>query len=218
MLVGEGYGGYGPPFAIYLLANRAFSLVTRVFASRHPIAIHSLVHVEAQTAQTYFNESPRGLSVTSLLLHRIATRLLPSLLTPLSFSRFPSVVLRRSNSLSRILASSHPGPSTVQLNENLRKARLQETFGAHSHTSSSFRALLESGRDYPGNKPAVVISSSRRMVDDEEWAEGQRGLAEEVTGEEALVAWEKVDGIGRWVCEGVGKATCENAVKRLLAA
>ena len=63
----------------------------------------------------------------------------------------------------------------------------------------------------------MVISSSKRMVDDEEWAEGQRGLAEEVTGEEALVAWEKVDGVGRWVCEGVGKVTCENAVKRLLA-
>ncbi len=192
--------------------------MTRVFASRRQSAIHSLLHIEAQTAQTYFNENPRGLSVTSLLLHRIATRLLPSLVTPLSFSRFPSVILRRSTSLSRILASSHPGPSTVPLNENLRKARLQETFGAHSHASSSFRALLESGRSYPAGTPAIVISSSRRLAEDEEWAAGQRGLAEEVTGEDALVSWEKVDGIGHWVCEGEGKSVCESSVKKLLKA
>lgn len=195
-----------------------FSLVSRVFASRRRDAIHSLLHIEAQTAQTYFNESPRGLSVTGLLFHRVATRLLPSLITPLSFSRFPSVILRRSTSLSRILASSHPGPSTVHLNENLRKARLQETFGAHSHTSSAFRALLESGRHYPASKPAIVISSSRRMAEDEDWAEGQRGLAEEVTGEDALVSWEKVDGVSRWVCEGEGKTICAGAIKKLLKA
>ena len=193
-------------------------LVTRVFASRRRSAVHSLLHIEAQTAQTYFNESPRGLSAPSLLIHRVATRLFPSLLTPLSFSRFPSVILRRSNSLSRLLASSHPDPSTERLNENLQKARLQETFGAHSHTSSSFRALLESGRRYPATAPAVVISSSKRMAKDEEWAEGQRGLAEEVTGEDALVSWEKVDSTTRWVCEGEGKVVCQDAVKRLLEA
>jgi len=194
------------------------SLVTRVFASRRPQAIHSLLHIEAQTAQTYFNESPRGLSVPSLLFHRIATRLLPSLITPLSFSRFPSVILRRSSSLSRVLASSHPLPSKVRLNESIEKARLQETFDSHSHTSVSFRALLESFRKYPRGRPAVVISSVRRMAEDEEWAEGQRGLAEEVTGEEALVGWEKVEGIGHWVCEGEGKVVCEQAVRMLLRA
>ena len=201
-----------------LLMRSHHSLVTRVFASRRPESIHSLLHIDAQTAQTYFNEAPRGLSVPSLALHRVATRLLPSLLTPLSFARLPSVLLRRSSSLSRILASSHPAPSTVRLSENLQKARLQETFGAHSHTSSSFRALLESGRQYPSARPAIVLSSLRMMEEDEEWAEGQRGLAEEVTAEEGLVSWEKVQGVDHWVCEGEGKAVCENAVKRLLKA
>ena len=54
------------------------------------------------------------------------------------------------------------------------------------------------------------------MAEDEEWAEGQRGLAEEVTGEDALVAWEKVDGMGHWVCEGEGKVVCEDAIMKLL--
>jgi len=77
---------------------------------------------------------------------------------------------------------------------------------------------LESFRKYPRGRPAVVISSVRRMAEDEEWAEGQRGLAEEVTGEEALVGWEKVEGIGHWVCEGEGKVVCEQAVRMLLRA
>jgi hypothetical protein len=143
-----------------------FSLVTRVFAARHSRLVHSLLHLDAQTAQTYFNENPRGLSPFSLLIHRLATRLFPSLLTPLSLNRFPSVLLRRSSSLSRVLASTHPKPSTERLNENLRKARVQESFGSHSHTSSSFRALLESGGKYPSSRKAVVISSVERMKRD----------------------------------------------------
>ncbi|ORY34831.1 hypothetical protein BCR39DRAFT_132887 [Naematelia encephala] len=199
-LIGEGYGG----------------LVSRIFASRHPKSIHSLLHIEAQTAQTYFNESPRGLSPISLLTHRIATRLLPSLITPLSLTRLPSILLRRSDSLSRILASTHPLPSTERLNENLRKARLQETWGSHSHTSASFRALLGSGQNYPRDAPAIVISSQERMDGDETWAEGQRGLAEEVTGEDGLVEWLKVDGDTKWVCEGEGRAVCEESLRKLL--
>lgn len=189
-----------------------------MFASRHAKHVHSLLHLDAQTAQTYFSESPNGRSPAALLTHRLATRLLPSLLTPLSLVRFPSVLLRRSSSLSRILASVHPAPSTQRLSESLQKARLQETFGSHSHTSESFRALLASGRTYPGNKPAIVISSNKRMEADESWAEGQRGLAEEVTGEEALIAWEKVRGVGHFVCEGDGLAVCQDAVKKLLKA
>lgn len=190
-------------------------LVTRVFASRHPTLVHSLLHLDAQSAQTYFNEYPNGFSVPGLALHRITTRLLPSLITPLSLRRFPSTVFRRSSSLSRILASSHPSPNTVHLNENLRKARLQETFGSHSHTSTSFVALLKSGKEYPATKPAIVISSQDRMDKDDGWAEGQRGLAEEVTGEEGLVEWIKVKGVGHGVCKKEG--TCEDAVKKLLA-
>lgn len=139
--------------------------------------------------------------------------MLPSLLTPLSITRLPSVLLRRSSSLSRVLASSHPSPSTAHLNEKLRKARLQETFGAHSHTTPSFRALLESGKHYPASKPAIVISSNARMNRSGGWAEGQRGLAEEVTGD-GLVEWLKVDDVGHGVCKA--SDVCEKAVKRLL--
>ena len=188
-------------------------MLTRVFAARHPSVVHSILHLDAQTALTYFNEYPNGFSVIGLTLHRITTRMLPSLLTPLSIVRLPSALLRRSSSLSRILASSHPSPSTVHLNENLRKARLQETFGAHSHTTPSFRALLESGKHYPSSKPAIVISSNARMSKDDAWAEGQRGLAEEVTGE-GLVEWVKVNGTGHGVCKAHG--VCEKAVKKLL--
>jgi hypothetical protein len=191
-----------------------YRLLTRVFASRHPDLVHSLLHLDAQTAQTYFNEYPNGFSVPGLALHRVTTRLLPSLLTPLSITRFPTLIFRRSSSLSRILASSNPPPSTVHLNENLRKSRLQETFGSHSHTSPSFRALLESGKKYPARKPAIVISSKDRMKKDKGWAEGQRGLAKEVTGDEGLVEWIKVSGVRRGVCEKEG--VCEDAVKRLL--
>jgi hypothetical protein len=173
-----------------------------------------LLHLDAQNAQTYFNEFPNGFSVPGLALHRFTTRLLPSVITPLSLRRFPSVLFRRSSSLSRILASSEPKPSTVYLNENLRKSRLQETFGSHSHTSASFRALLQSGRDYPASKPAIVISSKDRMDKDANWAEGQRGLAKEVTSEEGLVEWVKVHDVGHGVCAKAG--VCENAVKKLL--
>ena len=196
--------------------TRFFSLVSRIFASRHPDIIHSLLHIEAETATTYFSENPRGLSVPALTAHRIGTRLLPSLLTPLSIIRLPSLLFRRSSSLSRILASTHPAPSTAYLSESLQKARLQETFAAHSHTSSSFVALLESGESYPSRKPTIVISSQDRMDADEEWAVGQRVLSEEVIDESGLLSWEKVRGVGHRACEGEGKGVCEKSLKRLL--
>ena len=62
-----------------------------------------------------------------------------------------------------------------------------------------------------------MISSSTRMSEDEDWSEGQRGLATEVTGEDALISWEKVQAPG-WVCEGDGKTVCEESVKKLLKA
>ncbi|ORX37835.1 hypothetical protein BD324DRAFT_623489 [Kockovaella imperatae] len=201
VLVGEGYG----------------SLVSRVFAARHPDLVHSFLHIEAATATTYFSESPNGRSVLSLTAHRVATRLLPSLLTPLSIFRFPSILLRRSTSLSRVLASTYPEPNTAYLSESLQKARLQETFASHTHTSSSFIALLEAGDSYPSKRPAIVISSEDRIKADSNWAEGQRSLAEDVTDVSALVSWEKVKGVGHRVCEGQGRKTCEKALRKLLA-
>ncbi|OCF43814.1 hypothetical protein I317_02256 [Kwoniella heveanensis CBS 569] len=195
MLVGEGYGG----------------LVSRIVASRHPSYVHSLLHLDAQTASTYFDEPS-----TSVFLSRLTSRLFPSVLTPLSLNRLPSVLLRRSTSLSRILASSYPLPSTARLNEKLRKARLQETMGSQSRTSASFRALLESGHAYPASTPAIVISSKKRMDEDEQWAEGQRVLAQEVTAEEGLMSWKQVNEVGHYVCEGHGKKVCEDAVEKLL--
>lgn len=202
VLVGEGYGG----------------LVTRTFASTHPSHIHGLVHIEAQTASTYFSENPNGRGLFTLTTHRLATRLLPSLLTPLSLRRLPSALFRHSSSLSRILASTLEG--TEGLNENLEKARLQETFSSHSHTSMSFRALLERGYKYPRKLPAVVVSSQEHMDSNAAWAEGQRGLAEEVTAEEGLLEWVKVKKgghVGKRVCEGKeGRAACEQAVRMVL--
>ncbi|WVQ96013.1 hypothetical protein IAU59_003113 [Kwoniella sp. CBS 9459] len=195
MLVGEGYGG----------------LVSRIVASRHPSYVQSMLHLDAQTASTYFDEPS-----TSVFLSRLTTRLFPSILTPLSLNRLPSVLLRRSTSLSRILASSYPLPSTARLSEKLRKARLQETMGSQSRTSTSFRALLESGHAYPASKPAIVISSKKRVESDEKWAEGQRVLAQEVTSEEGLVGWKQVEEVGHYVCEGHGKRVCEEAVEKLL--
>ncbi|WRT69643.1 uncharacterized protein IL334_006632 [Kwoniella shivajii] len=195
MLVGEGYGG----------------LVSRIFAARHPETVHSFLHLDAQTASTYFSDPS-----TSQFLSRITSRLFPSLLTPLSLNRLPSVLLRRSTSLSRILASSRPTPSTVRLNEKLRKARLQETMGNQSRTSLSFRTLLESGYKYPSTKPAIILSSKNRMTKDESWSEGQRVLAEEVTSEEGLVDWLQIEDVDHFVCEGSGKQVCEHSIKKLL--
>ncbi|RXK41819.1 hypothetical protein M231_00818 [Tremella mesenterica] len=175
VLVGEGYGG----------------LLTRVFASRHPSSIHSYLHLEAQTSLTYFSP-PRGdFAGPKLLLHRLSTRVLPSILTPLSITRLPSLLLRRSTSISRILASTYT--QTSQLNGNLRKALLQETFSSHTHQSASFAALLHSADSYP-IRPAVVLSSAERMKD-LKWAEGQEALAR----------------------EGQGKGICKEALRTLYA-
>lgn len=200
------------------------SILSRVFASQHPSHIKGLVHIEAQTAQTYFNENPRNLSTFRLFIHRIATRLFPSLLTPLGLpSRLPSVIFRRSTSESRVLASVYPKPDTSRLNQRLQKARLQETFASHSHISHSFRTLLDSERHYPGTAPAVVLSSRHHMDTDEDWKQGQRGLWEEVTSEEGRKAGEwvvlKGDVGGRHVCESQeGAKACARAVQMVLKA
>ncbi|WWC73747.1 uncharacterized protein I206_107719 [Kwoniella pini CBS 10737] len=196
VMVGEGYGG----------------LISRIFAARHPNNIHSFLHLDAQTASTYFSEPS-----TTQFISRLTSRLFPSLLTPLSINRLPSVLLRRSNSLSRILASSHPLPSTIKLNENLRKSRLQETIGSQSINSKSFRILLESGYKYPSFKPSIILSSNKRMKNDEIWLEGQRVLAKEVTSEEGLIDWIKIDNVDHFVCESEqGKSICENSILKLI--
>ena len=174
------------------------------------------MHLDAQTAQTYFDEPSRNPITT--FLHRLTTRQVPAMLTPLSVRRFPSLLLRRSTSLSRILGSTYPAPSTAHLSENMQKARLQESFNSHSHTSNSFRSLLKSGKMYPSHAPAIVISSQDRIDTVTGWEEGQRGLAEEVTSEEGLVDWIKVKGQGHWVCEDDGRVVCEKALKKLIGA
>lgn len=77
---------------------------------------------------------------------------------------------------------------------------------------------MQSGKQYPASKPAIVISSLDRMNRSETWEEGQRGLAEEVTSEEGLVDWIKVPGVGHWVCEGDGQKVCEKALRKLVSA
>lgn len=205
ILVGEGYGG----------------LLTRVFASAHPSSMAGFVHIEAQTARTYFNENPRALSTFSLALHRFTTRLLPSVLSPLGLARIPSVLLRRSTSLSRILSPGRRG-KTLSLNQNTVKARLQETYNSHSHTSGSWRALLrtqtgDKARRFPRDKPSVVISEKGHMERDEEWKEGQKGLAKQVIGDEGLKGWWVVDNEGkRGVCEGKNGDKCLEAVLEVM--
>ena len=205
VLVGEGYGG----------------LLTRVFGSAHPINMAGFVHIEAQTARTYFNENPRGISTPSLALHRFTARLLPSMLSPLGLARIPSVLLRRSSSLSRILSPGRRG-KTLSLNQNTVKARLQETYSSHSHASGSWRALLrtqtgDKNRRYPRDVPAVIISEKGHMDKDEEWKEGQKGLARQVVGEDGLKGWWTVDNKGkRGVCEGEHGGKCLEAVLEVL--
>jgi hypothetical protein len=75
---------------------------------------------------------------------------------------------------------------------------------------------LKSGHTYPRDKKAVVISSWGRINGTEGWEDGQRALAEEVTSEEALVRWIKVDTGSHWVCEGRGRGVCMEAVRNLI--
>ena len=207
LLVGEGYGESVYPFS-HPVQKLISSLVNRVLASRHPSHVRSLLHLDAQTALTYFADPV--VPPISLLAHRLISIYIPALITPLGLTRISSI---GSSSSTRILASAYD--HTLRLNENILKARLQEVLGSHSHSSASFRALLESGRDYPRDRPAIIVSSQQRMEADEAWAAGQRGLASEVTSEEGLVEWIKVDA-GHRVCDGSGRAICEDAVKRLL--
>lgn len=53
------------------------------------------------------------------------------------------------------------------------------------------------------------------MEKDSDWEEGQRGLAEEVTGKKGLMDWKKVEG-GKWVCEGEGRRVCEESLRSLI--
>ncbi|WWC92749.1 uncharacterized protein L201_007708 [Kwoniella dendrophila CBS 6074] len=196
LMVGEGYGG----------------LIMRIFASKHPEHIHSFLHLDAQTASTYFND----ISTTRYISY-ITTRLFQSIITPISLNRFTSILLRKSTSLSRIIASSYPLPSTSRLNENLRKSRLQELIGSQSKSSKSFRELLESSYKFPSTKPTIILSSEDRMNNNENWKQGQRILAEEITSEEGLLDWIKIKNSNHFVCESQeGKQICEDSIRKLL--
>ncbi|KAL7425069.1 hypothetical protein Q5752_000757 [Cryptotrichosporon argae] len=196
LLVGEGYG----------------DLVARVFAARHPDAVHSLLHLDAQTAQTYF----LGSEPWARWWQHTTRRLVPSLLSPLGVARLPSALLRRSSSRARQLASAHPAPSSAHLAEHLLRARLQESLDAHAIDSPSSRALRDSSSHFPRNRPAIVLSSRRRVEADDNWADGQRVLANQVTTK-GLVEWTLVDDVGHFVCERQGREVCERSLLRLLA-
>ena len=98
----------------------------------------------------------------------------------------------------------------------------QEAFLSHSWSSPSFRALLESLRDYPADAPTIVLSSSQRMQEDTNWARSQRDLWDEVVDERGRVRWTVVGGedkalVGHDICSDVqGKKECEEAVMELL--
>jgi hypothetical protein len=55
------------------------------------------------------------------------------------------------------------------------------------------------------------------MDRDEEWKEGQKGLAHQVVGEDGLKGWWVVDNAGkRGVCEGAHGGRCLDAVLEVL--
>lgn len=170
------------------------SMVTRVFASRHKKHVHSILHIDAQTAQTYFRFPP-GWNLLSLRLHRLWDHLLPSLVSPLGLHRFYSLFTMYDPSISRILASKRPPPSTAKLSEKMLRSLLAETYQAHTHDGQSYTDLLKAQPPkYPSDTPAIILSSRQQMEKEKSWAEGQRSLAEEITSETGRVDWQIIKG------------------------
>jgi len=209
VLVGDGYGG----------------LITRVFAARHPNSVHSFLHVDAQTAQSYFRFPPRY-NLLTLTLHRLASHLIPSLTSPLGLRRLYSLFVNYDSATARVLASTRPKPSSTYLNEKLQKALLMETYLSHTHDSPSFKTLSRSRPPrYPADKPAIILSSDLKMKEDTSWAEGQRSLAEEVTSEVGRRRWEVIKKTGHDLCyvagrpggNGRGRRECTRALVELVS-
>lgn len=208
ILVGDGYGG----------------LITRVFASRHRKHVHSILHIDAQTAQTYFRFPPRY-NLLTLQVDRFFNHLIPTLLSPLGITRFYSLFAYYDSATARILASKRPNPSSTYLSEKMQATLLREMYLSHTHDSPSYKTLLSAQPPkYPADKPAIILSSDEMMQRDKAWAEGQRSLAEEITSEEHRISWEIVKGrTGHDICspyggkDGRGRRYCTRALKTLFA-
>jgi hypothetical protein len=199
-------------------------MVTRVFASRHKKQVHSILHIDAQTAQTYFRFPP-GWNLLSLRLHRLWDHLLPSLASPLGLQRFYSLFTQYDPSISRILASKRPHPSSTKLSERMLRTLLAETYQAHTHDSQSYTDLLKAQPPkYPSDTPAIILSSREQMEKEKSWAEGQRSLAEEVTSETGRLDWQIIKGdVGHDLCsptggkDARGRRACSRALVHLFS-
>lgn len=191
-----------PTSSDQLLAQR---MITRVFASRHKKHVHSILHLDVQTAQTWFRFPPAWNPLV-LRLHRFWNHLLPSLVSPLGLHRFYSLFSQYDPSISRILASKRPHPASINLSEKMLQAVLAETYEAHTHDSQSYSDLLKAQPPkYPSDVPAIILSSRAQMEKEKSWAEGQRALAEEITSESGRVDWQVIKGnVGHDICSPTG--------------
>jgi pimeloyl-ACP methyl ester carboxylesterase len=208
IVVGDGYGG----------------LVSRVFAAAYPDKVHSLLYVDSQSAQTWFRFPPEY-NMLTLRVHRFFTHLLPTLISPLGIKRFYSLFTQYDPSMSRVLASKRPSPSTAELSTPLRSRLTAEVYESHTHHSQSYKALLGAQPPrYPSDKPAIILSSDLQMQRNKAWAEGQRALAEEITSEEGREAWVVIKGgVGHDLCsptggkDGRGRRACSRALIHLFS-
>ncbi|KAJ9112734.1 hypothetical protein QFC22_006236 [Naganishia vaughanmartiniae] len=208
ILVGDGYGG----------------LLTRVFAAKYASLVHSVLYVDSQSAQTWFRFPPEY-NMLTLRVHRFFTHLLPTLISPLGITRFYSLFTQYDPSMSRVLASKRPSPSTAQLSTPLRSRLTAEVYESHTHHSASYTALLKAQPPrYPSDKPAIILSSDEQMQRNKAWAEGQRALAEEITSETGREAWVVVKGgVGHDLCsptggkDGRGRRACSRALIHLFS-
>ncbi|KAJ1302662.1 hypothetical protein OPQ81_002978 [Rhizoctonia solani] len=197
VLVGAGYGG----------------LLTRLFASRHPNEVHSLLYIDSETSHTYFLTPARH----NTFFHTH----LPILIAPLGLSRIVSLIKDHTPRSARVLANvlQH----TEWQNPRLLSTLLQEQYLAHSRQSASFRDLLEAERQYPARRPTIVLSSGERVSKESAWRESQKRLWEEIVHEKGRVRWEVLEGVGHDVCAktpegavGTGLEACEKAVEDLV--
>ncbi|KAG8711467.1 hypothetical protein FRC11_002727 [Ceratobasidium sp. 423] len=197
VLVGAGYGG----------------LLTRLFASRHPNDVHSLLYIDSETSHTYF--LTRAQHNTFFHTH------LPILIAPLGLSRIVSLIKNHTPRNARVFANvlQH----TEWQNPRLLSTLLQEQYLAHSRQSASFRDLLEAERQYPSRRPTIVLSSGECTSKESAWRNAQKRLWEEIVDEKGRVRWEILEGVGHDVCAktpegavGTGLEACEKAVEDLV--
>ncbi|KAF8719183.1 hypothetical protein RHS02_09073, partial [Rhizoctonia solani] len=197
VLVGAGYGG----------------LLTRLFASRHPKDVHSLLYIDSETSHTYF--LTRARHNTFFHTH------LPVLIAPLGLSRIASLVKNHTPRSGRVLANTLQ--HTEWQNPRLLSTLLQEQYLTHSRQSASFRDLLESERQYPARRPTIVLSSGERVSKESAWRDAQKRLWQEIVDEKGRVRWEILEGVGHDICAktsegavGTGLEACEKAVEDLV--